>query len=70
MLLVPEISQTENKIMIFEIGTTAFKCLRFADGQLETPERSLEGVTLWSFQRQQFLFGVYLLCGAMQKEAR
>lgn len=69
MLLVPEISQTEKRITIIETGTTAFKCLHFAEGQFENPERSLQGVTHWSFQRQRLLFGVYLLCGAMQKEA-
>ena len=67
MLLVPEISET--KVMIFKIRTTAFKCLHFTASQLETPERSLQGVANWAFQRQQLLFGIYLWCSVMQWEA-
>lgn len=54
--------------MIFNVRTATFKCSHLTDDQLGNPERFLQGVTNWIFQRQQWAFGVYLFA-VMQQEA-
>lgn len=54
--------------MIFSVRTATFKRLHFTDDQLGNPERSLQGIANWIFQRQQWVFGVYLFA-EMQQEA-
>lgn len=54
--------------MIFNIRATAFKHSHFTDNHIGNPERSLQGVANWSFQRQQWVFGVSVFA-VMQQEA-